>query len=56
MATEFLDGRPLSPDDLDAIRRDIEAMGSIDAISDELRAIVVRNWPHLIAKLPPIEH
>jgi hypothetical protein len=27
----------------------------IEMISDELRAIVERNWPHLIAKLPPVE-
>jgi hypothetical protein len=55
MPTEYLDGHPLSPDELDTIRRDIEAMDSIDAISDQLRGIVERNWPHLVSKLPPLK-
>ncbi|MFL4970231.1 MAG: hypothetical protein ACJ8EN_03250 [Xanthobacteraceae bacterium] len=52
MPIEVLEGRPLSPEDLDIIRREIEGF-DIEAISDELRAIVARNWPHLLAKLPP---
>jgi hypothetical protein len=53
MPTQFLYGRPLSKADLDGIRRDLEAMESIEVITDQLRAVVVQNWPHLIAKLPP---
>ena len=52
MPMEFLSGRPLGPEELDAIRRQIEGMDRIDAISDEMRALVLRNWPHLAAKLP----
>jgi hypothetical protein len=28
---------------------------NIDVIDDEIRGIVARNWPHLLAKLPPKE-
>jgi hypothetical protein len=53
MAVQFLYGRPLSQADLDGIRRDLEAMDNIEVVTDQLREIVVRNWPHLVAKLPP---
>lgn len=55
MPIEVLAGRILSPEDLEEIRAQLETMGSIDAISADLRAIVLRNWPHLVAKLPPEE-
>jgi hypothetical protein len=48
---EFMFGRPLSPDEM--LRQQIEGMDDITAIDDELRGIVERNWPHLLAKLPP---
>jgi hypothetical protein len=35
------------------IRSQIESMDKIDAVSDEVRGIVERNWPHLVSKLPP---
>jgi hypothetical protein len=50
---EFMFGRPLSPEELDMIREQIEDMDDITAIDDEVRGIVERNWPHLLAKLPP---
>jgi hypothetical protein len=53
MPVEFLDGRPLSPDDLDRLRREIESFDDITAVTPELYGIVKRNWPHLLAKLPP---
>ena len=53
MAIEYLDGRPLSESDLEAIRLQLETFDSIDAISDQLREIIERRWPHLAAKLPP---
>jgi hypothetical protein len=55
MALEFLHGRPLSPEDLEIFRQEIESMDHIAAVDDEVRAIVARNWPHLLAKLPPEE-
>ena len=55
MPMEFLHGRPLSPDELEMIRQRIEALDDIGAIDDEIRGIVKRNWPHLLAKLPPEE-
>ena len=52
---EFFGGRRLSPDDLETIRREIEALDSLDVVDDGLRGIVARNWPHLLSKLPPEE-
>jgi hypothetical protein len=31
----------------------IELFDDIGAIDDEVGGIVARNWPHLLAKLPP---
>jgi len=53
MPMEFLHGRPLSPEDLEKIRLEIESFDNIDVIDDEIRGIVARNWPHLLSKLPP---
>ena len=50
---EFYQGRPLEPEELEAIRRQIEQFDTIEAIGPETRRIVERNWPHLVAKLPP---
>jgi hypothetical protein len=56
MAMEFLHGRPLSPEELEMIRRQIEeGFEGIAAVDDEIRGIVARNWPHLLSKLPPPE-
>jgi hypothetical protein len=36
------------------IRQQIESgFDQIAAIDPEIRGIVARNWPHLLAKLPP---
>jgi hypothetical protein len=49
-------GRPLSPEDLEMIRRQIEEGAEVmAAVDSEIRGIVARNWPHLLAKLPPEE-
>jgi hypothetical protein len=55
MPLEFLHGRPLEPEELDTIRAQIEDFYDISAIDPEIRGIVARNWPHLLAKLPPEE-
>jgi len=55
MLIEFKFGRLLSPEELDMLREPIESMDDITAITDEVRGIVERNWPHLLAKLPPRE-
>jgi hypothetical protein len=49
---EFMFGRPLSPEELEMLRQQIEAMDDITAIDGEVRGIVERNWPHLLSKLP----
>jgi hypothetical protein len=53
MRIERLNGRVLSAIDLARLRREIESFGKYDQISDELRGIVARNWPHLLSRLPP---
>jgi hypothetical protein len=55
MPIAFLHRRPFSPEDLETIRREIEAMDDIGAVDDEIRGIVARNWPDLVSKLPPEE-
>ena len=50
---ELLHGRPLSPEELDTIRQQLEGMDDVTVIDPEVRAIVERNWPHLLVKLPP---
>jgi hypothetical protein len=47
---------PLGPEELELIHRQIEeGFEVIGAVDDEIRGIVARNWPHLLAKLPPPE-
>ena len=53
MPMEFMLGRPLNPEKLEMLREQIESMDDITDIDDEVRGIVERNWPHLVAKLPP---
>jgi hypothetical protein len=53
MTIDHLGGRLLGPDELDTIRRELEGMDRIEAITDELRALILRRWPHLAPKLPP---
>jgi hypothetical protein len=55
MTAEYLGGRRLGPEELETIRRELEAMDRIEAVSDEMRALVLRRWPHLAPKLPPPE-
>src|SRR6266446_2518067 len=54
MPIEFMHGRPLSPEELEMIRRQIEeGFDNITEVDDEIRGIVARNWPYLLEKLPP---
>jgi hypothetical protein len=53
MPIEIFRGRVLSTEELAALRREVESFDNIEAIDDELRALIVRNWPDLAAKLPP---
>lgn len=55
MPMEFYQGRPLEPEELEAIRQQIEQFDTIEAIDLEMRGIVARTWPHLIAELPPAD-
>ena len=53
---EVLHGRPLSPEELEMIRRQIEeGIEVMAAVDDEIRGSVARNLLHLLAKLPPEE-
>ena len=53
MPIEIFRGRVLSTEELEALRREIESLDMIEAIDDEMRALILRNWPDLAAKLPP---
>lgn len=50
---DTLHGHPLTADELDELRKQIEGFDSIEAIDPGIRAIVERNWPELVPKLPP---
>jgi hypothetical protein len=52
MPIEFYQGRPLEPEELEAIRQHLEQFDTIEAIDPEMRGTVERNWPQLVAKLP----
>jgi hypothetical protein len=51
MPIEIFRGRVLSTEKLAAIRREIESFSSIEAVDDEMRALILRSWPDLAAKL-----
>jgi hypothetical protein len=56
MPVEFVHGWPLSADELELIRQQIEeGFDNIAEVDPEIRGIVARNWPHLLSKLPPEE-
>jgi hypothetical protein len=50
---EFLQRRPLSPEELEMLLQQIEEFDHIGAVDPEIRGIVARNWPHQLSKLPP---
>jgi len=57
----MLGGRELSEFELAQIRRQIEGLETIDAVSGEMRALIEQQWPHLLAKIrqkngPPRGH
>jgi hypothetical protein len=53
MPIEFLHGRPLKPEEVRVIRVALEQLDSVETNDPEIRALVARNWPHLLSKLPP---
>ncbi|MCK1295324.1 hypothetical protein ABIB75_007914 [Bradyrhizobium sp. GM2.2] len=53
MPIEIYRGHVLDPDQMEALRVQLENFDSIQEVDAELRGIIERNWPHLIAKLPP---
>jgi hypothetical protein len=48
-----INGRELTDEDLERLRRQIESFDHIDEISDEVRELIRQRWPHLLAKLKP---
>jgi hypothetical protein len=53
MPYEFFRGRVLSAEQLAAIHRELESFDTIQTIDDEMRALIIGNWPDLAAKLLP---
>jgi hypothetical protein len=47
----MLYGRELSPEELEAIRAQIEGFNRV-AVDEEMRKLIA-EWPHLLAKLKP---
>jgi hypothetical protein len=44
---------PLSPGDLEMIRRQVEEFEVVAAVDDEIRGIAVRNWPSCYRSFRP---
>jgi hypothetical protein len=51
MPIEFLHGPPFKPEEIRVIRVALEHLESIETNDPRIRALVVRNWPHLLSKL-----
>ena len=48
-----VDGKLMTPDDLQRLHDYIADMEVIEVISDEMRIVVEGEWPEFIHKLPP---
>ena len=48
-----VDGKRMTPDDLQRLHDYLVEMDSIAIISDEMRVVVESEWPELVHKLPP---
>jgi hypothetical protein len=55
MPYEVFRGRVLSAEELAVIRLEVESFDTIEQIDDEMRALIIRNWPDLAAKLTPAQ-
>ncbi|HEX3502796.1 MAG TPA: hypothetical protein VHU22_05350 [Xanthobacteraceae bacterium] len=53
MPIEFLHGRPLNREEVRVIHVALEHLDSVETNDPRIRAIVARNWPHLLSKLAP---
>jgi hypothetical protein len=49
----IIDGKALTPADLRRLHKRLLEMDVIEAISDEMRAVVENEWPEMVHKLPP---
>jgi hypothetical protein len=48
-------GKVMTPPDLKRLHKYMLEIERVDAISDEMRAVVESEWPELAHKLPPKE-
>ena len=48
-----VDGKRMTPDDLQRLHDYLVEMDTIAIISDEMRVVVESEWPELVHKLPP---
>ena len=48
-----VDGKRMTPDDLQRLHDYLVEMDSIAIISDEMRVVVESEWPEPVHKLPP---
>jgi hypothetical protein len=53
MPYEVFRGRVLSAEELAVMRLEVETFDTIEQIDDEMRALIIRNWSDLAAKLSP---
>ena len=51
--SRLVGGKVMLPGDLERLRKYMLEIEGVDAISDEMRAVVEELWPELAHKLPP---
>ena len=51
--SRLVGGKVMLPGDLERLRKYMLEIEGVDAISDEMRAVVEELWPELTHKLPP---
>jgi hypothetical protein len=49
----IIDGKAMTPTDLRRLHKHLQEMDVIEAISDDMRAVVESEWPELVRKLRP---
>ena len=53
MRAPNFEGRVMIPADLERLHKEILGFERIEAVSDEMRALIEELWPELVHKLPP---
>jgi hypothetical protein len=51
----IFEGRVMTPADLERVHKETLGFERIEAVSDEMRALIEELWPELVYMLPPMD-